>query len=129
MSITPGILDFNWVRGTTTPLIVGMVIDSVPVPYDDVRLSVYNGSTLAFRLTLEDHEGTGPGTVEITAPGVFKFTPTAAQTRSLKQSKTDGSPGKSSYEVEIRNGELEDVYLMGVISGIGGLNDDEEDAS
>ena len=120
----PGLFDFQWVRGTTSPFIVAILQDDVPLPYDDVRLSVYNGNTLAFRLSLESNEGTGPGTVEISAPGTFKFTPTPEQTRSLKFVKLD-AVGKSRYEVELRNGLLEDVWLMGVIAGIGGINDDE----
>ena len=125
MSLTPGILDFNWVRGTTSPLVVGLHQDSVPLPYDDIRLSVYNGSTLVFRITLESNEGEGPGTVQITSPGWFKFTPTPEQTRALKQVKIDAG-GKNNYEVELRNGTSELVYLMGTIAGIGGINDDEE---
>ena len=118
-----GIYDFMWVRGTTLPLIVSMQLSGSPIPYDDIRLSVFKGKNLAFRLTLEDNEGTGPGTVEITGPGIFKFTPTADQTRSLAQTPNDGSIGKNSYEVEIRDGVLEAVYLLGTIAAIGGLND------
>lgn len=126
--MTPGIYDFVWVRGTTAPIIVANKIDGVPIPYSDMRLSVYKGKgkKLAFRLTLLENEGTGPGTVEIVSPGTFKFTPTAEQTRSLDETPNDGTPGKNSYEVETRNGEDEEVYLLGTIAAIGGLNDDEE---
>lgn len=125
--MTPGNYDFVWVRGTTGPLIVSMKIDNVPIPYSDMRLSVYRagGKTLAFRITLAENEGNGPGTVEITSPGVFKFMPTADQTRSLDVTPNDGTPGKNRYEVEVRNGLDEEVYLLGTIAAIGGLNDDE----
>jgi hypothetical protein len=126
-----GVFDFTWVRGTTAPFIVAMKINDVPIPYDDIRLSVFNGNTLAFRITLEANEATGaqtPGTVKITNPGEFTFMPTAEQTRLLTK-VAQGAPGKSSYEVEIRNGQDEEVYLLGTIAGIGGLNDDEDEAS
>lgn len=122
-----GIYDFEWVRGTTMPFIVSLKINGDPIPLDDVRLSVYNGTALAFRLTLADDVGTGPGSVSAVA-GVYTFTPTAAQTRLLKQGKP-GQIGKSKYEVEVRDGEDEIVYMMGTINGIGGINDDEDEVS
>jgi hypothetical protein len=124
MALTPGVFDFDWVRGTTSPYIVRLTIDDVAIDYDDVRLSVYNGSTLAFRLTLEDNAGTDPGCVNETEPGVLEFIPTPAQTRMLKKVNV-GSVGKSSYELEVRDGLMEWVFLMGTIAGIGGINDDE----
>lgn len=126
-----GTYDFKWVRGTTTPLIVQMVEDGVPIELDDIRLSVYhkNGKELAFRLTLVDTPGTGPGTVHESTPGVFVFQPTPAQTRLLTQTPDDGTTGKNRYEVETRLEDNEDVRLIGVIAGIGGINDDEEEPS
>lgn len=127
-----GVYDFRWVRGTTTPLIVAFKINDVAIPYDDVRLSVFKGNTLAFRITLADNgsvSGTQPpGTVKVISPGTFKFMPHAEQTRSLIKT-ADGALGKNSYEIEIRNGTDEDVYLIGTIAAIGGLNDDEEEVS
>jgi hypothetical protein len=127
-----GVYDFRWVRGTTAPLIVSFKINDVPIPYDDVRLSVWKGGVLAFRITLADNEDTAgaqnPGTVKVVSPGTFQFMPMAAQTRSLIKT-ADGAVGKNSYEIEIRNGEDEEVYLMGTIAAIGGLNDDEDEVS
>jgi hypothetical protein len=122
--------DFSWIRGTTTPLIVGMKIDNVPIELDDIRLSVFhkNGKSLAFRITLVDNEGTDPGSVHESTPGVFTFTPTAAQTRLLDESK-DGAAAKNRYEIETRLGMAEDVRMIGKITGIGGINDDEEEVS
>lgn len=119
-----GIFDFDWVRGTTMPLVVTLKVDGTPIPADDVRLSVYNGSALAFRLSLADNAGSGPGKVT-NDTGTYTFTPTEQQTRSLKQGKR-GQPGKSAYEIAVRNGRDEKVYIMGAINGIGGINDDEE---
>jgi hypothetical protein len=119
-----GIYDFDWVRGSTMPLIVALKVDGTPIPADDVRLSVYNGSALAFRMSLADNAGSGPGKVSNDA-GTYTFTPTEQQTRALKQGKL-GQPGKSSFEIAVRNGRSEIIYLMGTINGIGGINDDEE---
>jgi hypothetical protein len=128
--MTPGEYDFQWVRGTTSPLVVALKTNNVPIPYDDIRLSVYKKKELAFRITLAENEDAAgpqsPGTVRVISPGTFAFMPTAEQTRSLFQTPNDGSPGKNSYEIEVRVGEAEDVYLLGVIAAIGGINDDEE---
>jgi hypothetical protein len=121
-----GTYDFMWVRGTTAPFVVQMVINSVPIALDDIRLTVFKsgGKTLAFRISLAANNVAGPGGVQETAPGIFTFTPTAAQTRSLTETAR-GAPGKNTYEVEVRNGTSENVYLLGVISAVGGINDDE----
>jgi hypothetical protein len=89
--------------------------------FDDVRLSVYkdNGRTLAFRVsTLE-------GTMILTDPAISQitFTPTPEQTRSLTESRIGGDP-KNRYELEVRHNGSEQVYLLGRITAIGGLNDD-----
>lgn len=118
-----GTYDFEWVRGTTEPLVVSLKINDVPIAADDVRLSVYKGKNLAFRLTLADDAGTGPGKVSVDT-GVYTFQPTEAQTRSLNETAR-GDAGKNSYELAVRNGADERVYLLGTIAGIGGLNDDE----
>lgn len=118
-----GIYDFDWIRGTTEPLVVALKINDTPIAADDVRLSVYAGNKLAFRMSSVDNPGAGPGMVNIDT-GVYTFQPTEAQTRSLKQSKI-GDIGKNSYELAVRNGRDERVYMLGTIAGIGGLNDDE----
>lgn len=127
---TYGILDIEWIRGTTTPFIIGATVDGVPIELDDIRLSVYKagGKQLAFRLTLADNPGTEPGTVHESAPGVFTFQPTAAQTRALTATGADGV-AKNRYEVETRLENNEDVRLIGAITAIGGINDDEEEIS
>lgn len=127
-----GICNFTWIRGTTTPLIMTYEQNGVPLPFDDARLSVYDKATntLLWRLTLADNPGTGPGFVsKDIVTGQLTFTPTAEQTRAMTASKvgTDPTKGKNRYEVELRNGLAEDVYLMGTIAAIGGLNDDEQE--
>lgn len=120
---SPARYDITWVRGTTTPLIFAIKRNGVPIPFDDIRLSVYKnkGKDLAFRATYVD------GAIAvIDAPnGVVKFTPTAAQTRSLTVSKDEVTP-QNKYELEYRDGASEEVYLMGNVIGLGGINDDED---
>lgn len=133
MSETPtayGICDIFWIRGTTAPFIMTYTQNGVPLDFDDARLSVFDKTTnaLLWRLTLADNPGTGPGTVTkdlITSR--ITFHPTAEQTRALIASKvgTAKDKGKNRYEVELRSGAEENVYLMGIICAIGGLNDDE----
>lgn len=122
-----GTYNFVWVRGSTAPLMLSFKIDNVAIPFDDARLSVYKnkGKTLAFRLTLAANAGSSPGHVQIVSPGVVKFIPTAAQTRMLDQTPNDGTEGKNRYEVELRNGLDEQIYIMGTIAAVGGINDDE----
>lgn len=132
MSTNFGVYDFRWVRGTTEPLIVGYTQNGAPLPLDDARLSVYDKTTnvLIFRLSYADNPGTGPGTVAYDiVTGRITFHPSAEMTRALvRSSKIDTLPakGKNKYEVELRDGAEEHVYLMGTIAGIGGYNDDEE---
>jgi hypothetical protein len=117
------IKDFEWVRGTTKPdLIFTFTRYGSPLAFDDARLSVYKdqGKTLAFRATV-----TGGQIVMDAELGKITFTPTAAQTRSLTQTKADGLP-RNKYEVELRINGSEEVYVMGNITATGGLNDDED---
>lgn len=116
--------DFEWVRGTTHPFVMRFTLAGDPLPADDVRISVWkkSGKELAFRVALSD--GANLVQTDIDA-GEYTFTPTAAQTRSLTESK-EGEEPKNRYEVEIRDGDSEEVYLLGKITATGGLNDDED---
>jgi hypothetical protein len=125
--------DFEWVRGTTKPdFVVTFTKNGVPVSFDDAVLSVYNkgGKSLAFRVSILGHLNSPAQLVHDPDQGKITFTPTAEQTRSLTQTKADGAP-QNKYELELRNGDQEQVYLMGNILGTGGLNSDEstEDVS
>lgn len=120
--------DFEWVRGTTRPLVMSFTQNDVAIPVEDLRISVYKnkGKDLAFRCALSDTEP--QVTLTDIDAGQYTFVPTAAQTRSLTESKV-GEAAKNRYEVEIRNGTDEEVYLLGSITASGGLNDDEEEFS
>lgn len=133
-----GVCDLIWIRGTTAPLIMTYTQNGVPLVFDDARLTVSDKlGNLLFRLSLADNPGIGPGTVnKDIVTGKLTFQPTEEQTRLLIPSKTardgtvpDKTKGKNKYEVELRNGAETNVYLLGTIFAIGGLNDDEEIAS
>lgn len=125
MPVKPKTFNFDWVRGTTSPFQVKISANGTPLPFDDVRLSVYAGTNFAFRLSTLD---TPDQALVDDDTKQISFVPTAAQTRSLIKTNV-GADGKNSYEVELRNGDSEEVYLLGTIAGIGGLNDDEGDVS
>jgi hypothetical protein len=128
-----GICDFYWVRGSTEPLIVEFMQNGVPISFDDARLTVSDKlGNLLFRMTFADNPGTGPGTVSHDiVTGKVTFHPLAEQTRALIASRTGtaAEKGKNKYEVELREGADEHIYLLGTICAIGGLNDDEEEPS
>ena len=123
----PRSYDIVWVRGTTEQIKFGFKAGDDAIPADDVRFTAYNkgGKSLAFRLTLENNMGVS---VDSAPDGRYLFSPTAEQTRSLTQTKADGVP-QNTYEIELRNGASERVYVLGTIDAIGGINDDESDAS
>lgn len=117
---SPKTKDLTWVRGTTPSLVVTFERNDEPITFDDARISVYSdkGRTFAWRATAED------GDITIDAGlGQITFRPTADQTRMLTQTKDNGV-ALNRYEIELRDGEIEEVYLIGAISAIGGLNDD-----
>jgi len=114
----PATYNFTIVRGSTTPfvfrLLQGGVSPPTPIAYDDVRLSVGKEGATLYRKTLED------ATLTESDPliGEITWTPTPAETRQISKRGT-------YYEVEIRMGSSEEVYLRGTITGIGGANDDD----
>ena len=118
---TPGWDEWQWVRGTTSPVGFRLTKNDEPVEFDDIRLTVFKnkGKTLAFRVSTAD------GSIEVTNPaeGLITFTPTAEQTRSLTQSRLD-QDAFNTFELEVRLNGSEEVWLMGTIKAIGGINDD-----
>jgi hypothetical protein len=122
--MTPATYNFSVVRGTSGPtqgLVVQLKAQSglslVNIPYQDVRLSIYDpkGRTLILRASLS-----GGSLIESDlANAEITWAPTAAQTRLIPIGD------KASYELEVRNAGTEIVYMLGTITGIGGLNDDE----
>lgn len=130
----PGTFDFTIVRGTTTPLVVQFQAPIVgydppefaPVPFTDVHLTITKvgaGDSTAplVRKKLSDSDPrfyiSDPETGEVT------WKPTPAESRALVKS-TDGSTPKNYYEFEHWNGPEQTVYLIGLITAIGGANDD-----
>lgn len=118
---SPAVYNFVWVRGSTSPLILQFQKDGVGMDFDRVELTIFknDGKLLAFR---EDFEIVDADTGEV------KFTPTPAQTRLLTESQP-GEKGRNRYEVELRKGSDQFVYLLGTIAAIGGLNDDADEDS
>ena len=89
------------------------------MPYDNVRLSVYKRSELLIRATLDNSQliESNPAEAEI------EWIPTAAETRLIPKG------AKARYELEVWMSGYEIVYLLGTITGIGGLNDDIDEVS
>jgi hypothetical protein len=128
--MTPATYDFDVVRGSsgqsqglTVALKTKLEDESlVNMEFDDVRLSIYDKKvqsetkTLLVRATLEN----GQMQIVDEYDGQVAWIPTAEETRLLKIG------AKNHYELEVRHGTEEVVYLLGVINGVGGLNDDED---
>ena len=120
--MTPATHAFTVVRGTTDPFIFriktadpGNPGSFIPMPLTDVRLTIKNGSDAPVTYSLDN----GDFVLTNVATGEYTWTPTPADTRKFK------ADGKSTYELEVRNGPtFEMVYLVGTINGIGGLNED-----
>ena len=123
----PATYDFSVVRGSAaaarefSPLIFRVLNGSEALPYDDIRLSVYSKKNndlkgvFLFRCSVGD----GDGLVETDEyAGEVAWFPTTEQTRQLPV-------GDAYYELELRDGASEVVFLRGAVTGIGGLNDDE----
>lgn len=119
--MTPQTFDIAWTRGTTETYVVKFQRNGAALSFSDARFTVNSGKKFLFRLSILE------GGVEHTdvENGEITIRPSAAQTRMLAQTKEDGV-ARNQYEIELRNGAEEKVYLMGTISGVGGINDDEE---
>lgn len=118
----PQRFDIEWTRGTTPTFVVRFKRNGVALSFSDARFTVNSGKKFLFRLTIEGNNGIEHTDVE---NGEITIRPTAKQTRMLTETKEDGV-ARNKYEIELRNGADEEVFLMGNISGIGGINDDEE---
>lgn len=113
----PATYDFTMVRGTTSPFVFRLQSGDPPepIPLTDIHISIYNRSTQLVRKKLSDADGLA---LTDALSGEYTWTPTPAETRALKEG------AKNSYEVEVWNGSSQLVYLIGTITGLGGLNDD-----
>jgi hypothetical protein len=126
--MTPATYDFSVVRGSSGSG-QGLKVrlrarddngDLVAMPFDDVRISIYDqpagkDGDLLIRASIEE----GQIIVTDEYSGEVTWEPKAAETRALVVG------AKNFYELEVRIGTDEIVYMMGTITGIGGLNDDE----
>lgn len=128
--MTPATHDFVRVRGTTEPFAFRLTIpdDSdppvqVPIPLTSMVMTIKSGTTVLTVNTDDGVDGDGFGFVYDEPSNTATFTPTAAQTRAFKPD-VEGV-AQNDYELEIRNGPSEMVYLSGKISAIGGINTDE----
>lgn len=133
--MTPATYDFDVVRGSsgaTQGLIVRLKTKDlndniVTMLFDDVRLSIYDkpakssSKTLLVRASISGDDDVGFGALFVTDEyeGEVSWEPHAADTRALKIG------AKNHYELEVRHGTEEVVYLLGTITDVGGLNDDE----
>lgn len=119
--MAPDKFDLTWVRGTTEEYVVRFKQNGVALSFDDARFTVNAGKKFLFRLSIVD------GGVEHTdvENGEITIRASALQTRKLAETKADGV-ARNQYEIELRAGTSEKVYLAGEISGVGGINDDEE---
>jgi hypothetical protein len=126
---TPATYNFDLVRGSAATLreeaaiIFRYLVNGVAPAFADVRISVYDKSdeqkgTLILRTDL----GVAQGHIVLTDEysGEYAWLPTADQTRLLKVG------AKNFYEIEFRWAGNEVIPLRGTITGIGGINDDED---
>ena len=127
--MTPATYDFDVVRGSSGAF-NGLVVrlktrdendNLINLQFDDVRLSIYDKAAssatreLLIRATFEN----GQMQLSDEYDAEVSWVPTAEETRTLKIGE------KNHYELEVRDGTEETVYMLGIINGIGGLNDDE----
>ena len=116
--MTPGVYDFDLVRGTTSPFVFQLKTTDdagaeTNMPYEDVRLTLYANGEFLFRKSLaEDTLESDSDNAEI------MWTPTVEESRLIPQGRN------TRYEVEVRYAGGQEVYLVGAITGLGGLNDD-----
>lgn len=120
--MTPATYNFTVVRGTSGPTqgIVFRLKDSSgdPIEFDDVRLTINKKSALLLRVATIDPDDTL--TVTDVNSAEITWAPTAEQTRLIPLG------AKATYEVEVRHDGFEVVYMIGTITGIAGINDDED---
>lgn len=119
-TMTPGVYDFDIWRGSTEPFVVRLKTtdeddNEVNLPFDDVRLTFYGlDDVVLFRKTLE----AGEIVVTNEEEAEVSWTPTPEESRQFPLG------AKTRYELEVRDGSSQMIYLVGVVTGAGGGNDD-----
>lgn len=124
--MTPATHNFTVVRGTSayarefSPFVFRFARGGDPIPFEDVRLSVYakKSDELKGRFLFRTSILEGGLVVTDEYSQEISWFATAEETRLLVV-------GLNYYEVELRDGANEVVLLVGTITGEGGLNDDE----
>jgi hypothetical protein len=121
--VTPGTYDFSIVRGTTQPLIFQLKVSDGATPpvltnmvFDDVIITIQpkNGTKIVAKIS----EAQPRFAVTDALENELTFTPTPAETRTYP------AGAKTTYEVEVRDGTSQMVYLTGTITATGGINID-----
>jgi hypothetical protein len=123
----PAVRDMYIVRGSTDPKVWRFKdSDGNGIIFDDLRFTCNKGNKLLFRVSITG-DGDAPAQIEMTdyVTGEYTFTPTAEQTRLVPKGTVAEGTVKARFEIEGRQGTLEQVWLMGAVDGIGGDNDDE----
>lgn len=121
--MTPGVHDFTIVRGTTQTLVFRLKLSdggSPPVltnmPFDDVIISIQPKNGTLINHAISDAYA---GFFVSSAPdNEITWRPTPSESRSFPVG------AKTTYEVEVRDGLDQLVYLTGTITASGGLNPD-----
>jgi hypothetical protein len=122
--VTPGTYDFSIVRGTTQPLIIQLKVSDGATPpvltnmlFDDVIITIQpkNGTKIVAKIS----EAAPRFAVTDALENELTFTPTAAESRTYPLG------AKTTYEVEVRDGASQMVYLTGTITATGGINIDD----
>lgn len=135
--IKPGTKDLEIYRGSTDRFAF-RIIDTAgtPLPFDDIRLTISSKTSndpttgLILRKSVLGVEDFGPEVIDEYTDdpnpldydeysGTVIWTPTPAESRALPKG------AKSKYEVELRNGTSQIIYIIGTITGTGGINDDD----
>jgi hypothetical protein len=119
--IIPAEYNFTLYRGGTAPFAFRIKDDTgAPLPFEDIIFTISkktdkDGVTPILRKALTDDD---PNFDVDDYSGVVTWIPTPAESRSLAVGE------KQKYEVELRIGQFQLIYLVGLITGAGGINSD-----
>jgi hypothetical protein len=118
--IKPGTYDFTIYRGTTDPLSFRISNTDGIIPFTDIQLTISNikATESADPLVRKKLSDDDPGFISDDYSGTITWIPTPAESRLIPVG------AKAKYEVELRNGTSQLIYLIGTITGAGGINAD-----
>jgi hypothetical protein len=121
--ITPGNYNFTLFRGTTDEFRFRLKDNTgATLPYTDIQLTISKAASNVntdplVRKKLSEND---PGFDIDDYSGVVTWIPTPAESRAVPVGEES-----AKYEIELRNGTRQLVYLTGTITGIGGINADD----